>query len=149
MDTYKVRRLQAIKNLGSECVCCGERCQWVLQFDHKNGDGASHRKSVSKPNSFFIMTQLSAGRDLDRFQLLCANCHTIKTKLSRLFRRNPTNDKINQVRQEYNLKSILLRPFYPKAPANTEVFHSDGTPATVDNPIDITIKKVNNNDTEK
>jgi len=63
-----------------ECSCCGETEYLFLHIDHINGDGAEHRKLMSKE-----FGRKQGGNDLlywlkkhnypPGFQILCANCN--------------------------------------------------------------------------
>lgn len=64
-----------IKAYGGKCSCCCKSNHRVLQLDHINNDGKLHRKQVTTTmykwaikNNFPSM-----------LQLLCADCHMIKT----------------------------------------------------------------------
>jgi hypothetical protein len=98
MSSYDRKRFLAVKNLGGKCACCGESCELILQIDHKNGDSQIDRRG--KKSVYFIVSQLSEGRDLDRFQLLCANCHRIKTTLSMRYGHNLPLDKLIKARRD-------------------------------------------------
>lgn len=133
-DTYQIRRLQAIKNLGGECVACSECCEMVLEFDHKDNDGKAQRKE--KTQQYLITSQLAFGVGLEKFQLLCANCHRIKTKLERRFGRAIpiTIQKIRETRANF----VRTDSDYLKTIAESSslaLTHPDGTPATKENPI--------------
>lgn len=60
---------------GGKCSCCGNPNHRVLQLDHVHNDGAKHRREV-------VGTMVKWAY-LNNFpptlQLLCANCHHIKT----------------------------------------------------------------------
>lgn len=71
----KQLRLDAIEAAGGKCVACGIGDNRVLQFDHINGGGCAERKKVSREA---IWRQVIRG-ERDDLQLLCANCHVIKT----------------------------------------------------------------------
>jgi len=78
----KRQKRLAIEKLGGKCASCGETRTGVLQFDHikplrrKLGDrGPSStqtaRRVVTEPNAHHT------------WQLLCANCHQLKTNIER------------------------------------------------------------------
>lgn len=74
--------MQIIKMLGSVCVICGYNYDWrALEIDHINGDGFKERKKYkSGYRGASIHQKFKAiKRNRERFQLLCANCHRIKT----------------------------------------------------------------------
>ena len=73
----RVLRAQAIERLGGRCVHCGLRDERVLQFDHivplaRTGERRERVSRIVKE----VLTDPRAGL---RYQLLCANCHCIKT----------------------------------------------------------------------
>lgn len=69
-------RLAAVAKLGSRCSRCNEADPRVLDIDHVKGDGGFHRRVTS---SYEILKEIVQGQGLERFQLLCANCHRIKS----------------------------------------------------------------------
>jgi hypothetical protein len=71
---WELRRL-AIKAYGGKCVRCGFSDIRALQFDHVKGGGGQHRKTVSIR---MLMFWLKKNNYPDIFQLLCANCNSIK-----------------------------------------------------------------------
>ncbi len=68
------RRLRAIAQLGGECVVCGEWDPIVLEIDHLVGNILQEPHCNSH-------TQRAARGLTAGLQLLCSNCHTVKTKL--------------------------------------------------------------------
>ncbi len=64
-------RTRALKRLGGKCACCGESRYEFLAFDHVNGDGSTHRKSVSPRKLVRIVAE---GRS-SGIQVLCHNCN--------------------------------------------------------------------------
>jgi 5-methylcytosine-specific restriction endonuclease McrA len=70
----KIREL-VIKGYGGKCVCCGNPNTRLLQLDHINNDGASHRREVKiTMNRWAYINNFP-----NTLQLLCANCHHAKT----------------------------------------------------------------------
>ena len=77
------RRSLAIDALGGSCIECGNSDYRVLEFDHikpiqwrTNGKV----KMNGQQNTNTINSMVDAGDDpKDVYQLLCANCHKIKT----------------------------------------------------------------------
>lgn len=45
---YADRRDKVLVLLGNKCACCGKKQKEFLTIDHKNNDGAAHRRSLSK-----------------------------------------------------------------------------------------------------
>jgi hypothetical protein len=83
----KKNRARALDLRG--CVRCDFTDPRALQVDHVNDDGAEHRRSLSdgpfekgKPQSGAFMyryyNDILLNADSGKFQLLCANCNTIK-----------------------------------------------------------------------
>jgi hypothetical protein len=74
---YEIGRKLIKDLLGGKCAGCGETDHEVLQLDHVNDDGASHRKlgfKVGNRNDLLrVVEEIVAGSD--RYQLLCANCN--------------------------------------------------------------------------
>lgn len=76
-------RLKAINALGGSCCQCGVDDYRVLEFDHvepiqwrTNGK----TKMNGQHNTNTINKMVKAGEDPNKiYQLLCANCHKIKT----------------------------------------------------------------------
>ena len=75
---YHRRRKAVVALLGGKCVCCGEREYDFLQIDHIHNDGAEHRRRRGAKGGTALLTDIVA--ELERYQVLCANCHLMKTK---------------------------------------------------------------------
>lgn len=73
-------RNQAVAILGSACVCCGETLTEFLTLDHKNDDGANHRKEKGSKAFGTGLYRLIIIDPVIRamFQLLCWNCNCAK-----------------------------------------------------------------------
>ena len=71
---YAELRRQAFAALGDECRECENSDHRVLQIDHINGGGRAERMKTS---SLPFFRKVIA--NTDGYQLLCANCHAIKT----------------------------------------------------------------------
>ncbi len=69
--------------LGGKCNRCGEPDCRVLQVDHVNGDGAIERGKYNNSYTHDLSNSLRYREwffsHLDRYQLLCANCHVLKS----------------------------------------------------------------------
>lgn len=75
-----IEREYAFKVLGNKCKVCGINDLRVLQIDHIK---AIRRKNNSDPyesGSRLRQRIYNKSRNLKNLQLLCANCHQIKTK---------------------------------------------------------------------
>lgn len=70
-------RKDAIKVLGGRCAACLNDDFRVLTFDHVDGGGDADRGGRNQ-NNRSVMRQVRDG-ERDDIQLLCANCHHIKT----------------------------------------------------------------------
>ncbi len=72
-------RAQAIEILGGKCTTCGITDRRVLQIDHKNGGGSYDRTKGGIGTDMLVGRIVRGKRSIDDLQLLCANCHVIKT----------------------------------------------------------------------
>jgi len=74
------RRLQLLEIVGkTKCINCGIKDPRVLQLDHIDGKGNLDKKRFvgsSHKLGYYIRNSGEAQRNL---QILCANCHSIKT----------------------------------------------------------------------
>ena len=71
---YRDLRCKAMEKHGGRCIRCGFSDWRALQFDHIDGNGRTDRKGVS---SIAYMKRILTDSD-GYYQLLCANCNTIK-----------------------------------------------------------------------
>jgi hypothetical protein len=69
-------RIAVFNGYGGRCACCGENDPNVLELDHVNNDGSSHRQEVGSK----IYKWAFANGFPDRLQVLCANCHRARTR---------------------------------------------------------------------
>lgn len=69
------RRLQktVFDHYGSKCSCCGESEQSFLSVDHKNNDGAQHRKKIGIGH--ILYRWIIDNEFPTTLQLLCCNCN--------------------------------------------------------------------------
>jgi hypothetical protein len=84
-DKYARLRKAMLAAYGGKCKHCGESNEAVLEVDHVGNDGNVHRKELVKLWKYWSSTRFfywlkKNNYPQDRFQLLCANCHTIKHK---------------------------------------------------------------------
>lgn len=74
-----VQRIHAYEILGGQCIVCGESDPMVLEFNHKDGGGKSHREALDSNRvhgSNFVKWILEHPAEAqERLELLCANCH--------------------------------------------------------------------------
>ena len=76
------RKSEVFEQLGGICAYC-ELDDWrVLQIDHIHGDGRSDRGGGRTGGLYAVLRCMRASGwqgVRERFQLLCANCHMLKT----------------------------------------------------------------------
>ena len=83
MRSRITRRLELIAYLGGECAHCGNHDPRVLEVDHVNGHGRAERRAgIARVHEarFIDIVRERPGE----FQLLCGNCHRVKTRSDRL-----------------------------------------------------------------
>lgn len=74
---YRVElRAQIFEDLGGVCVQCGYNNPLALEIDHIDGGGSAERKGKNYLQYYRAIIK----RGLEGLQLLCANCHTVKTR---------------------------------------------------------------------
>ena len=66
-------RRRALTALGMKCSKCGYDDIMALQIDHKFGGGTKERRKFSYPMYYLYIL-----RNLENYQVLCANCNMIK-----------------------------------------------------------------------
>lgn len=71
-------RGQVIAAYGGKCACCGESDEHFMALDHKQNDGAAHRREIGGARSIYYWLRAN-GFPRDRFQLLCHNCNMAKS----------------------------------------------------------------------
>ena len=75
----KALRLRVLKKFGGKCVRCGISDFRVLQIDHIFGRGGVDRKKWTCIAFYrWILNTPKAIEELEKYQLLCANCNWIK-----------------------------------------------------------------------
>lgn len=72
-----------LDHYGRQCQCCGEIHIEFLSLDHKNGDGAEHRRQFYREHGHklegsLFYRWLIANQFPDNFQTLCMNCNAAK-----------------------------------------------------------------------
>jgi len=72
------RRLAAINFLGGKCIRCGYLDVRALQIDHIDGGGGKLRKGKGIRSRTSYYKDIVDGIDIEKYQLLCANCNWIK-----------------------------------------------------------------------
>jgi 5-methylcytosine-specific restriction endonuclease McrA len=69
------RRHAVLAAMGGECVRCGFDDWRALQIDHVNSGGTAEHQALGNGTTRFYAKVLA---NPDDYQLLCANCNTIK-----------------------------------------------------------------------
>lgn len=72
-ERYKNTKSKIIQHYGGKCECCGEHELVFLTIDHKDGNGAAHRREIGGSNRFYswlIKEGFPPG-----FRVLCFNCN--------------------------------------------------------------------------
>ena len=69
-------RSEVLQVLGNQCIQCGFNDPRALQIDHIHGGGRKDRKEKTSPWAFLKDIKLNGAQG--KFQLLCANCNSIK-----------------------------------------------------------------------
>ena len=72
-EQNKKRRAHCREYLGGKCVKCGTTHN--LQFDHIKREGKKYEISTKLTNKWDNLKE-----ELDKCQLLCVDCHKVKTK---------------------------------------------------------------------
>ena len=77
MNTSRLNNL--ITTLGAKCVKCNCNDVRVLQIDHINGGGMAERRKFGDYRMALLYYLKSPELAKEKLQLLCANCHVLKT----------------------------------------------------------------------
>lgn len=73
---YHKLKDQVLAAYGAFCACCGETERPFLTFDHKNNDGADHRRKIGFGHVFYRW--MIDNNFPDSIQVLCFNCNSGK-----------------------------------------------------------------------
>lgn len=92
-------RSKLILFLGAKCSKCSNANLEYLEIDHVNGDGWEDRRHFKNANlniwSYYLMFLEEAA---EKLQLLCIDCHRLKTKESGdAWRRRPEDSKLEVI----------------------------------------------------
>jgi hypothetical protein len=80
LRSYHKMKDEAVDSLGGVCCACGHEDRRVLQIDHVNGGGGAERKRQGSATTLRrIRDFLRDNPTQAEYQLLCANCHALKT----------------------------------------------------------------------
>ena len=74
---HKQIKDQVLIKYGGVCICCKENYLPYLEIDHINGGGTKEVQKLGGGRYLHMLLELPKRDDL---QILCANCHTAKTK---------------------------------------------------------------------
>lgn len=77
LEASRRRRKAVLALLGGRCMRCGFDDPRALQVDHVHDDGYEERHA-EKNHYRKMIAKILRGEELDRYQLLCANCNWIK-----------------------------------------------------------------------
>lgn len=83
MTRFKRLRLEVINLLGCRCSNCGNSDWRVLEINHVNNDGHLLRNAKGRIiglQEHHLSAILLGKDDISRYELLCANCHVLRTK---------------------------------------------------------------------
>lgn len=68
-------RKKVIEHYGARCVCCNESNIGFLSIDHKNNDGAEHRRMIKKNCGSGFNGWVIKNNFPDFLQVMCYNCN--------------------------------------------------------------------------
>jgi hypothetical protein len=113
-DEFRRLRKKALSILGGKCIICGIEDKRVLQVDHINRteQGVSVILMRRKPggrrtsnNTQFYRNIIKGKIGSDEVQLLCANCHAIKTweGNERPYQIDDTGDPVAEIKFQLKL----------------------------------------------
>lgn len=90
-DYRRSLRFELLIRFGNKCSRCGFDDYRALQIDHKKNNGGYERKKYTWKLSK-MMLKMSNEELHENYQLLCANCHTIKTYNETWFKHDTTEN---------------------------------------------------------
>lgn len=67
-----------IDGYGGKCTCCGESAFEFLTFEHLNGDGKEHRKSLGGSGGLSLYLDAIRRGFPSEYTVLCFNCNQSK-----------------------------------------------------------------------
>lgn len=80
LRAYHKMKREIVERLGDVCCACGHEDRRVLQVDHVNGGGGAERRDIGHSKSLRVIRDfLRESVKQSEYQLLCANCHALKT----------------------------------------------------------------------
>jgi 5-methylcytosine-specific restriction endonuclease McrA len=78
-NRYLIRRITVIEWLGGKCCRCSISDYRVLQIDHRTPILRKAQDILDHIGNRTIRDIYNDVEDIDNLQVLCANCHTIKS----------------------------------------------------------------------
>lgn len=72
-ERTKQRKIRVIKEYGGKCTCCGETFIEFLSMNHKNNDGAEHRRKIGRSNLYNWLIKNGFPKE---FEVMCMNCNS-------------------------------------------------------------------------
>jgi hypothetical protein len=98
-DLYKAQERQRNKNhnsmwdilLSSPCLDCGNNDPRVLEFDHRPEEKKEF--NISRAVSGSTRSWQSIKREIDKCDIVCSNCHKIRTMERGNYKRNVSYNK--------------------------------------------------------
>ena len=79
-ESYARLRAMILEAYGKKCACCGETEPLFLELDHRDNDGAQHRRLIGFGSKQIYVEVKRQGFPKDKYQLLCANCNQGKKR---------------------------------------------------------------------
>lgn len=102
-DRYILLKLKAIEYKGGKCSNCGyNKCYGALDFHHRNPDEKEFSWRLMRRKKWEdIVTEL------DKCDLLCANCHREEHHDPKLLERAKNNDRIRKLKSREKPTEII------------------------------------------
>ena len=100
------RKMAALNGYGSSCVCCGERRISMLDIDHVNNDGATHRKTIGRKSMYDVVIK---SRFPGTFQILCCNCNQSKRRNGGICEHKPEKrvDRFDRFKYRFDIANHI------------------------------------------
>jgi hypothetical protein len=120
-DYMRLHRLRVIEGYGGKCFCCGENKWEFLTIDHKNGNGADHRKKTGLVSNKLYLFLIRTNFPKDDYQLLCFNCNCARAHNNGIcphIQRSPLPipvKKINRIGRLSLICAVCKTPFTRQA----------------------------------
>lgn len=95
-------KMEALKRIGLECVCCGEKMFEFLSIDHVNEDGDRHRREINNRNIYEWLSNNNYECSYE-LQTLCFNCNFGKQYNNGVC---PHRERSETIRKEYTSSEV-------------------------------------------